>query len=103
MGISLRPETQKLIEDRMARDGYPTADDVVLAAFELLDEQGGKRNSILTRSPHSVGRTWRFSGARCATSKRWRSSVGKRFVRSGKVRPNSSAVKGARGPRCGKS
>lgn len=38
MGISLRPETQKLIEDRMRRDGYTTADEVVLAALESLDQ-----------------------------------------------------------------
>lgn len=38
MGISLTPETQKLIEDRMKRDGYPTADDLVRAALELLDQ-----------------------------------------------------------------
>jgi hypothetical protein len=42
MGISLRPETQKLIEERMTRDGYPTPDDVVLAALESLDERGGE-------------------------------------------------------------
>lgn len=39
MGISLRPETEKIIEDRMARGGYPTADDVVLAALALLEGQ----------------------------------------------------------------
>ena len=41
MAISLSPETQKLIEDRMSRDGYPTADDVVRAALELLDQHDG--------------------------------------------------------------
>ena len=39
MTISLSPETQRLIEERMKRDGYPTADDVVRAALELLDQQ----------------------------------------------------------------
>jgi len=29
----------KLIEDHMTRGGYPTADDVVLAALESLDER----------------------------------------------------------------
>jgi len=38
MAISLTAETQKLIEDRMKRDGYPTPDDVVRAAMELLDQ-----------------------------------------------------------------
>jgi antitoxin ParD1/3/4 len=39
MSITLSPETQKLIEQRMKRDGYPSADDVVLAALELLDQK----------------------------------------------------------------
>jgi antitoxin ParD1/3/4 len=39
MAISLSPETLRLIEERMDGDGYPTADDVVRAALELLDQQ----------------------------------------------------------------
>ena len=39
MSITLSPETQKLIEERMKQDGYPSADDVVLAALELLDQK----------------------------------------------------------------
>jgi len=37
MELSLTPETRKLIEERMRRDGYATADEVVRAALELLD------------------------------------------------------------------
>lgn len=40
MSISLKPETQALIEEMMRRDGYPSADDVVHAALRMLDEQG---------------------------------------------------------------
>ena len=39
MDLSLSPETQKLIEERMQRDGYASADDVVRAALELLDQR----------------------------------------------------------------
>lgn len=35
--MSLSRETQKLIEDRMKRSGYPTADDVVRVALETLE------------------------------------------------------------------
>ena len=38
MGISLSPETQKLIEDRMRRDGFDTADDLVRLALDTLDQ-----------------------------------------------------------------
>ena len=38
MAISLRPETQRLIEERMKERGAIAADDVVLAAFQALDE-----------------------------------------------------------------
>jgi antitoxin ParD1/3/4 len=38
MELSLTPETRKLIEERMRRDGYATADEVVRAALELLDQ-----------------------------------------------------------------
>jgi putative addiction module CopG family antidote len=39
MSISLDPETQKLIEERMRRGGYSTADDVVRAGLASLDQQ----------------------------------------------------------------
>jgi antitoxin ParD1/3/4 len=39
MSISLSSETQKLIEERMQRDGYPSADDVIRAALDLLDQR----------------------------------------------------------------
>jgi Arc/MetJ-type ribon-helix-helix transcriptional regulator len=38
MGISLSTETQKLLEDRMQRDGFDTADDLVRVALEALDQ-----------------------------------------------------------------
>jgi Arc/MetJ-type ribon-helix-helix transcriptional regulator len=38
MGIALTPETQKLIEERMLRGGYSTADDMVRVALEMLDQ-----------------------------------------------------------------
>ncbi len=38
MGISLSPETQKLIEDRMKEAGISTADELVRAALEALGE-----------------------------------------------------------------
>jgi len=37
MELSLTPEIRRLIEERMRRDGYATADEVVRAALELLD------------------------------------------------------------------
>jgi Arc/MetJ-type ribon-helix-helix transcriptional regulator len=37
MPISLQPETQLLIEDRMKRGGFSSPDDVVRAAIETLD------------------------------------------------------------------
>jgi len=39
MSITLSPETQKLIAERMQRDGYPSADDVVRAALESMDQE----------------------------------------------------------------
>jgi Arc/MetJ-type ribon-helix-helix transcriptional regulator len=38
VNIALSQETQKLIEDRMRRDGYSSADDLVRAALEVLDQ-----------------------------------------------------------------
>jgi Arc/MetJ-type ribon-helix-helix transcriptional regulator len=38
MSIALSPETLKLIEERMQRDGYPTPDDLVRAALSSLDQ-----------------------------------------------------------------
>ena len=39
MSISLTPQTQAMIEELMRRDGYPSADDIVISALRLLDEQ----------------------------------------------------------------
>ena len=39
MRIALTPETERLIEEHMKRGGYPTADDVVRAGLEVLDQQ----------------------------------------------------------------
>lgn len=38
MNISLSPETQKLIEDRMKRAGYRTADEAVRSALETMEQ-----------------------------------------------------------------
>jgi putative addiction module CopG family antidote len=37
--VSLNPETQKLIEERMKVGGYATADDVVRAGLSSLEQQ----------------------------------------------------------------
>jgi Arc/MetJ-type ribon-helix-helix transcriptional regulator len=42
MGISLNPETQKLIEERMKRTGFSTADDLVRVALQTLDQVQGE-------------------------------------------------------------
>ena len=39
MDLPLSPETQRLIEERMERHGFATADDVVRAALDALDGQ----------------------------------------------------------------
>lgn len=39
MNLSLSPQTQKLIEARLRRGEYKTADDVVAAALAQLDQQ----------------------------------------------------------------
>ena len=41
MPISLKPETEKLIEDRMRRSGYATPDDLVRVALDALDQVAG--------------------------------------------------------------
>lgn len=38
MSISLNPDTQRLIEERMKQGGYPTADELIHAAIDALDE-----------------------------------------------------------------
>jgi Arc/MetJ-type ribon-helix-helix transcriptional regulator len=38
MTISLAPETQKLLEDKLRSGGYTSADDLVHAALEALNE-----------------------------------------------------------------
>ena len=42
MGISLSAETQRLIEERMKQSGFSTADDLVRAALQTLDEVRGE-------------------------------------------------------------
>ena len=37
MPILLNPETEKLLEERMKRGGYSSADEIVRAALETLD------------------------------------------------------------------
>jgi Arc/MetJ-type ribon-helix-helix transcriptional regulator len=39
MAITLTPETQKLIEERMKQGGFPSADEVVRAALVSMDQQ----------------------------------------------------------------
>jgi putative addiction module CopG family antidote len=39
MRIALSPETERLIEEYMKRGGYATADDVIRAGLEVLDQQ----------------------------------------------------------------
>ncbi len=39
MSMSLNPETQRLVEDRMKRGGYASPDDVILAALASLERQ----------------------------------------------------------------
>ncbi len=38
MSISLRPETERLLEDRLKNGNYSTADELVHAAINALDE-----------------------------------------------------------------
>jgi Arc/MetJ-type ribon-helix-helix transcriptional regulator len=42
MSITLSPETQQLIEERMKRDGFTTADDLVRLALRTLDQTQGE-------------------------------------------------------------
>jgi Arc/MetJ-type ribon-helix-helix transcriptional regulator len=39
MEIALSPETRKLIEERVLRDGYENADALIRAALDTLDQQ----------------------------------------------------------------
>jgi Arc/MetJ-type ribon-helix-helix transcriptional regulator len=41
MTISLSPETQKLLEERMKRGRFATPDDVVRVALEMLEQYEG--------------------------------------------------------------
>ena len=41
MSVTINAETQNLIEQRMSRGGYSTADDLVRAALETLEQQQG--------------------------------------------------------------
>ena len=43
MSLSLSPETEALIREEMKRRGYPTADDVVRAAFDALQDVEGDK------------------------------------------------------------
>ena len=47
MGISFRPETQKLLEDRLDKGGYADADELLVAALAALDEQGEMDSATL--------------------------------------------------------
>jgi Arc/MetJ-type ribon-helix-helix transcriptional regulator len=42
MTISLSPETQKLLEERMKRGGFATPDDAVRVALEMLEQYEGE-------------------------------------------------------------
>lgn len=42
MSITLTPETQKLLEDRMKKGDYATPDDLVRAALQTLDDVEGE-------------------------------------------------------------
>lgn len=42
MDVTLSPETQKLLEDRMNRGGYASPDAVVRSALEALDQVEGE-------------------------------------------------------------
>ena len=70
MPISLSPETEKLIEDRMRRSGYATPDDLVRAALDALDQvNAGEFDSLdpetraaieegLDQADRGEGRPW---------------------------------------------
>jgi Arc/MetJ-type ribon-helix-helix transcriptional regulator len=42
MTITLTPQTQKLVEERMKRGGFATPDDLVRIALETLDQVEGE-------------------------------------------------------------
>ena len=42
MGISLTPETQRLIEERMKRSGFASPDELVHLALQTLDQTTGE-------------------------------------------------------------
>jgi Arc/MetJ-type ribon-helix-helix transcriptional regulator len=42
MSISLTPETQRLIEERMKQEGYATPDELVRVALQTLDQVQGE-------------------------------------------------------------
>jgi len=44
MSVPLRPETIRLIEERMKRGGYASPDDVVCAGLASLDQQESLEN-----------------------------------------------------------
>ena len=48
MSITLRPETEKQIEDRMKAGRYPSPDDVVKAGLRLLEERERDQHEALT-------------------------------------------------------
>jgi Arc/MetJ-type ribon-helix-helix transcriptional regulator len=41
MPVSLTPETQRLIEERMKQDGFASADELVRVALQTLDQVRG--------------------------------------------------------------
>jgi hypothetical protein len=70
MIIELRPETQRIIQDRMKVAGVTTADDLVLLALDALDQMQGESIEELdsetqaaiqratARSARGEGRPW---------------------------------------------
>ena len=48
MSITLRPETERQIEDRMKAGRYPSPDDVVKAGLRLLEEREREHQEALS-------------------------------------------------------
>jgi Arc/MetJ-type ribon-helix-helix transcriptional regulator len=47
MDITFRPETRKLLEDRIGKGDYADADELVIAAIAALDEHGEMDSATL--------------------------------------------------------
>lgn len=54
MSIALRPETEKQIQDHMKSGAYPSPDDVVRAALELLEQEKRELNADLDDLRHQI-------------------------------------------------